>query len=65
MRVATIKANAVTVIHLDILQANLFAQRMLSSGMVRMDTWVARDIWMGVPMRALCASAHMRLWERM
>ena len=25
--------------------------------MVRMDTWVARDVWMGVPMRALCACA--------
>ena len=29
----------------------------LFSGMVRMDTWVARDVWMGVPMRALCACA--------
>ena len=25
--------------------------------MVRMDTWVARDVWMGVPMRVLCACA--------
>ncbi len=32
---------------------------MLFSGMVRKDTWVARDVWMGVPMRAavLCACA--------
>ena len=29
----------------------------LFSGMVGMDTWVARDVWMGVPMRALCACA--------
>ena len=29
----------------------------LFSGMVRMDTWVARDVWMGVPMRVLCGCA--------